>query len=451
MPTSSDIAIRCRGLGKRFRLFSRPEDRLKEIFLRQKTGREFWSVRGVDLEVRRGETLGIIGRNGSGKSTLLQMLCGTMTPTEGTLEVDGRVAALLELGAGFHPDFTGRENVELSASILGLTKDEIAARMPSIEAFAGIGEFIDVPVRRYSSGMYARLAFSVCAHADADILVIDEILAVGDAGFQQRCMRYLHEFRARGTLIFVSHDEAAVLALCERALWLDAGRVRAAGPARDTCRRYLAAIAEDAGQGESFRRAQNFEQSTAATIPGQTSQSGAATHMDVFDFDPDATWKGPAGATITAVDVTLSDGAAMLIAHGGEDVLLRIEVRADRRLERPVIGFVMRNRFGQNLISDNTYLGCRKTTCAVDAGQLLATRFGFVLPYLPSGAYTLEAYVFDGDHLAFSTVAKDVCAGTLEVSSTHVSTGSLANVIMTHIEIKTIDRTVVNDQTADIL
>ena len=396
LPTSSDIAIRCRGLGKRFRLFSRPEDRLKEIFLRQKTGREFWSVRGVDLEVRRGETLGIIGRNGSGKSTLLQMLCGTMTPTEGTLEVDGRVAALLELGAGFHPDFTGRENVELSASILGLTKDEIAARMPSIEAFAGIGEFIDVPVRRYSSGMYARLAFSVCAHADADILVIDEILAVGDAGFQQRCMRYLHEFRARGTLIFVSHDEAAVLALCERALWLDAGRVRAAGPARDTCRRYLAALSPIGANNGTPEPKRGATTSIAAPDPRWI----GANPIEVSEFDANAPWHGYGGATIQHVGISRADGAPTAVVHGGDEIDLRITCRAERLLESVIVGFIFRKPFGQNLFGDNTFATYRLSPPSFIAGATFVACFRFILPYLPVGEYSFAPSIVEGTQRA---------------------------------------------------
>ena len=188
---------------------------------------EYWALQNVDLEVHRGETLGLIGRNGSGKSTLLQLICGTLSPSLGEVTTHGRVAAMLELGAGFNPEFTGRENVHLAASVLGLSHDEIQDRFEAIAAFAGIGDFMEQPVKIYSSGMYARLAFAVAAHVDADILIVDEILAVGDAAFAQKCMRFIRGFKQNGTLLLASHDVGAVLNLCDRALWLDRGSVRA--------------------------------------------------------------------------------------------------------------------------------------------------------------------------------------------------------------------------------
>ncbi len=186
---SSEAVISARGLGKAYRIYRHPEDRLKELVLRRRYHEDFWAVREVDLSVRAGETVGLIGRNGSGKSTLLQLICGTVRPTRGALEVKGRIGALLELGAGFNPEFTGRENVWVNAAVLGLSDQAIAARFEAIAAFAGIGEYMDQPVKHYSSGMHARLAFAVCAHVDADILVVDEALSVGDGAFQQKCMR----------------------------------------------------------------------------------------------------------------------------------------------------------------------------------------------------------------------------------------------------------------------
>ena len=171
----------------------------------------------------------MIGRNGSGKSTFLQLVCGTLTPTVGSVQVKGRIAALLELGAGFNPEFTGRDNVFLSASILGLSQEQITERYDRIEEFAGIGDFIDQPVKVYSSGMYARLAFAVAAHVDADILIIDEILAVGDAAFTQKCMRFIRQFKEHGTILFVSHDASSIVNLCDRCLWLENGSVRQIG------------------------------------------------------------------------------------------------------------------------------------------------------------------------------------------------------------------------------
>ena len=191
------------------------------------------------MKCKRGETVGIIGRNGSGKSTLLQMICGTLNPTGGSIQTHGRIAALLELGSGFNPEFSGRENVYMNGAVLGLSREDIDQRFDAIAAFADIGEFIEQPVKTYSSGMYVRLAFAVIAHVDAEILVIDEALAVGDAVFTQKCMRFLRKFKEEGTLIFVSHDMGSVLNLCERAVWLHHGQLRQMGESKEIAEAYL--------------------------------------------------------------------------------------------------------------------------------------------------------------------------------------------------------------------
>ncbi|MGB2680552.1 MAG: ABC transporter ATP-binding protein, partial [Candidatus Competibacter sp.] len=229
----TDTVIEVRQAGKCYQIYERPQDRLKQMLWRgrRRYHREFWALQNVSFAVRRGETLGVIGRNGSGKSTLLKLLCGTLAPTTGALSVKGRVAALLELGTGFNPEFTGRENVYLNAAILGLDDAEIERYLPEILAFADIGEFIDQPVKTYSSGMAVRLAFAVAAHVRADVLIIDEALAVGDVFFVQKCMRFLRKFQEEGTLFFVSHDTAAVINLCDRVLWLDQGQLREEGSA----------------------------------------------------------------------------------------------------------------------------------------------------------------------------------------------------------------------------
>jgi len=225
---SSDIAIKVENLSKCYHIYDQPHDRLKQIVLPRLGGfvgltpkqyyQEFWALRDVSFEVKKGETVGIIGRNGSGKSTLLQMICGTLNPTSGSIQTQGRIAALLELGSGFNPEFTGRENVYMNGAVLGLSREEIDARFDAIAAFADIGQFIEQPVKTYSSGMMVRLAFAVIAHVDADILVIDEALAVGDAFFTQKCMRFLRAFMKTGTVLFVSHDTGSVRNLCARAI-----------------------------------------------------------------------------------------------------------------------------------------------------------------------------------------------------------------------------------------
>ncbi|MEW6251512.1 MAG: ABC transporter ATP-binding protein, partial [Planctomycetota bacterium] len=239
---SSEPAITARELGKAYRFYKRPFDRLKQMAWRGKRiyYEEFWALRHVDFDIYRGETIGIIGRNGAGKSTLLQLLCGTVTPTEGRHEVRGRIAALLELGAGFNPEFTGRDNVFVNAAILGLDEAQIRARFDDIAAFADIGDFMDHPVKTYSSGMYARLAFSVAVHVDPEILIVDEILAVGDQGFQRKCLERFYKIRDSGcTILFVSHDPYQVKSLCQRAIYLVGGQCAAYGPAADVIDRYI--------------------------------------------------------------------------------------------------------------------------------------------------------------------------------------------------------------------
>ncbi len=232
--SSNDIAIKVENLSKCYNIYNQPQDRLKQsIFprLQATIGRvprtyfhEFWALRNVSFEIRKGETIGVIGRNGSGKSTLLQLICGTLTPTLGTVETKGRIAALLELGSGFNPEFTGRENVYLNGAILGLSNEEVDSRFDAIASFADIGDFIEHPVKMYSSGMVVRLAFAVQAMVDPDILIVDEALAVGDEKFQRKCFARLEELKKRGTsILFVSHSGPQIIELCEKALLLEYG------------------------------------------------------------------------------------------------------------------------------------------------------------------------------------------------------------------------------------
>ncbi|MBC7106771.1 MAG: ABC transporter ATP-binding protein [Firmicutes bacterium] len=234
-------AIEVLDVWKKFRIYHDRAYSLKErlIFPHRNRHEDFWALKGVSLRVPRGATVGLIGRNGSGKSTLLKIVSRILYPTRGRVRVRGRVSTLLELGAGFHPDFTGRENIYLNASILGLTRREINGRLEKIIEFAELGEFIDNPVRNYSSGMYMRLGFAVAVHVDPDILLIDEVLAVGDLPFQEKCLKKIREFKERGTtIVFVTHVPRQVAELCDHAVWLDRGEVRLQGPAAEVARAY---------------------------------------------------------------------------------------------------------------------------------------------------------------------------------------------------------------------
>lgn len=247
--SSDDIAIRVTGLEKCYQIYGTPRDRLKQFLIPriQRLARqapqqyfdEFWALQDVSFEIKKGETVGIIGCNGSGKSTLLQMICGTLTPTRGTVETRGRVAALLELGSGFNPEFTGRENVYMNAAVLGLSRREIDNRFDEIAAFADIRQFMEQPIKTYSSGMVARLAFSVAVQVDPDVLVVDEALSVGDMAFQEKSFTRMKRIREAGTsILFVSHSPSAVRNFCDRAIWLDSGRIRAIGERLVVCDEY---------------------------------------------------------------------------------------------------------------------------------------------------------------------------------------------------------------------
>src|SRR5215207_773653 len=249
-----DIAIRCATLGKAYQFYRRPIDQVKQVLFggRRRFYDEYWALKDIGFEIERGAAVGIVGRNGSGKSTLLQVICGITAPSSGTIEVHGKIAPVLALGAAFDYELTGRENAYLSGTILGLKRRQVADRIDAIRELCGLGDFFDQPVKLYSSGMGARLAFAVCAHADGDILIVDEALAVGDDAFRRRCNALIREFRRRGTLLFVSHDMQQVASLCDRVIWVDRGVVRADGAPAPTLAAYAKALAEEPDDPERF-------------------------------------------------------------------------------------------------------------------------------------------------------------------------------------------------------
>lgn len=402
--SSDEIAIRVSNLSKRYEIYDTPRDRLKQFMLPRaqrllgrSTGqyfREFWALNDVSFEIRRGETVGVIGRNGSGKSTLLQMICGTLTPTSGSIETSGRIAALLELGSGFNPEFTGRENIYMNASVLGLSIEEIDARYDDIVAFADIGQFVEQPVKTYSSGMYLRLAFAVIAHVDADILVVDEALAVGDAVFTQKCMRFIRKFQERGTLIFVSHDTASVQNLCRSGIWLKHGRVEQLGTAKAVSEAYLQYTLQEIYGAES-KLTSIGGGADEAEAPVLTSDYG--TQASVRDNLSDANGWKTGHADIVSVTLTKLSNETDAVFEGDERVRMTVRARAHQALERPILGFLVRDRLGQDLFGENTlhFTGLRPTPVA--AGALFEGVFEFRLPMLPNGQYAVMASVADGD------------------------------------------------------
>ena len=401
------FVIEVNEVGKCYQIYERPQDRLKQMLWRgrRRYYHEFWALRNVSFAVRRGQTIGVIGRNGSGKSTLLKMLCNTLVPTTGTLAVRGRVAALLELGTGFNPEFTGRENAYLNAAILGLDDTEIERYLPEILTFADIGEFIDQPVKTYSSGMAVRLAFAVAAHVRADILIIDEALAVGDIFFVQKCMRFLRQFQEHGTLFFVSHDTAAVVNLCDHVLWLEQGRVRESGPAKEVCEHYLATLRESQGIAA---------QVTPSRLPPDTllgprapaervdqrlaflNQTRFRNDLELFEFRREV--EGYGAGAIHILEAGFEDGQrrALCWMVGGELVALVVRAQILVDLESPIIGFFVKDRLGQNLFGDNTYLTYARAPLRATAGQHLTARFTFHMPVLPVGDYAVDIAAASG-------------------------------------------------------
>ena len=401
MSSDTTPVVVAKDLAKSYTLYPRPSDRLAHLFMPWRKYPAFDALKGVSFTVGRGETVGIIGQNGAGKSTLLQVVTGTITPSGGEVKVSGRVAALLELGAGFEPDFTGRENIMLNGTILGLSSRELKERTEEIIAFSELGPFIDRPVRTYSSGMFMRLAFSVAAHVDADLLIIDEALSVGDVRFTQKCLRFLKDFKQRGSILFVSHDLGSVTGLCDKAIWLDHGRVRAEGPAIKICEQYVGSLFEGAVAETSAAPAQNLPaQPVSGEIvlmdeeaPPRASRPGA-TSVSAFNAEGSAFGSGGA-AIIDAGLFSPADGHRLTQVVEGQEVDLKVLVKAEVTVERPIMGFYVKDRLGQFLLGDNSYWDTVPQP-AIPAGERLAFRFRFRWPALARGTYTLTVGFADG-------------------------------------------------------
>lgn len=419
--SSDDIRIRIEGLSKRYEMYSQPSDRLKQMVLPrlQRVARrspnayfkEFWALRNVTFDVRRGETVGIVGRNGSGKSTLLQMICGTIHPTLGRLDVDGRISALLELGAGFNPEFTGRENVLLSGLVYGIPEEEIRRKYDEILDFSGIGQFIDQPVKTYSSGMYVRLAFAVAINVSPDIFVVDEALAVGDEAFQRKCLARIDAIRNSGaTVLFVSHSAGTVVELCDRAILLDQGEMLMMGTPKEvvtTYQKLLYAPPDRAPQIRERILATSRGSSTLAEpllslsgekeIPVDGVEDGGAHE----DSDP-AYWEegmesksvveyARQGASIDAPHVQTLDGRMVNVLSPGRTYVYAYKVRLERPLARVRCGMMIRSLTGIE-VGGAASMSQQEALSVVDSGSTLEVRFAFRCLLHP-GVYFLSAGV----------------------------------------------------------
>jgi ABC-type polysaccharide/polyol phosphate transport system ATPase subunit len=390
-------AIEVRGVGKCFQIYRRPSDRLKQALTRwrKKYYREFWAVRDVSLTVRRGETLGIIGRNGSGKSTLLQMIAGTLSPTTGTIRAHGRLSALLELGSGFNPEFTGRENVFLAGSIRGFTRKQTASLFDRIVEFADIGDFIDQPVKTYSSGMYVRLAFAVAAQVRPDILIVDEALAVGDVFFQQKCHRYMREELTGSTRVLVAHDLNAIANHCDRVIVMHHGRIAFEGPP-------LEAIS-------FYTRIVHNEQFGGGKAPSQGEVRGANTAAATADDTipwaevPADKLGGKGDVVIRRVALTGSDGLAVQTLQPGDAYRCYYDIQTDRPHDDLIFGVMIYDRFGNPVCGDNTLSLAHGAVALPEPGRY-AVRLDYRWPELRPGAYTATFGVGEGKHATHHTV-----------------------------------------------
>lgn len=419
--SSKQVRIRVDGLAKRYEMYSQPSDRLKQMILPRlyravhRTPREyfkeFWALSGVSFDVFHGETVGIVGRNGSGKSTLLQMICGTIRPTLGNLVIDGRISALLELGAGFNPEFTGRENVLLSGLVYGISEVEIRAKYDEILDFSGIGQFIDQPVKTYSSGMYVRLAFAVAINVSPDILVVDEALAVGDEAFQRKCLARINAIRDAGaTVLFVSHSAGTVVELCDRAILLDQGEMLMEGTPKDVVTTYQKLLYAPADRAEQVRQEiiatyRNGTDRSSPVISVQQDQglsvAGAVANPLKLDINP-AYWEDGmlsksivnyerSGACIEDPHIETLDGRKVNVLATGHTYVYTYGVSVEQTLARVRCGMMIRSMTGVEVGGAVSMLP-QAAIPLVAAGENLITRFSFRCLLHP-GVYFLNAGV----------------------------------------------------------
>ena len=376
---TDDIAITLTNVSKVFKRYHRPADRLKELLLPSKQrAEEFWALQDINLEIGKGDTVGIIGRNGSGKSTLLQIIAGTLQPATGTVKVKGRVSALLELGSGFNPEFTGRQNVFFNGRILGLNQAEIEAKFDSIAAFADIGQFIDQPVKTYSSGMFVRLGFAVAVHVDPEVFIVDEALAVGDIVFQHKCMRRIKTLMDSGvTTLFVSHEASAVKSLCKSAYMLEKGKLHAGGLPSDVFIEYMKLTTKI-----------ELEQSE---VDNSDQEIPHSTHVDrASELIDNSSRRGSGRATIERIQVFHENGDLAILSPAfkfNEKIRLMIDVRINSRIEDFIVGFFICDKNGNELIGSNTKEEDFEMGSLIGI-KSLNVEFSFRLP-LRAGGYSL--------------------------------------------------------------
>ncbi|AHF62527.1 ABC transporter, ATP binding protein [Synechococcus sp. WH 8109] len=413
-------------MGKSFKLYKSKAARLKQIINGQNKRyyKEFIALEDISFEVSKGTALAIIGKNGSGKSTLLQIICGIVSPTQGSVQVKGKVAALLELGSGFNPEFTGRENIYLNATLFGLSKKQIDERFDAIVKFSEIGDFIDEPTKTYSSGMVVRLAFSIITNVDADILIVDEALSVGDAFFTQKCMRFIERFRKDGTLIFVSHDANAVLSLCDQALLLKDGKNTAIGTPKEVMEVYTKQLQSDNEEERDLNdningypqdsnrldslgigyenQQENIERLKWSDYRKEViNASKYANRIEISNIGDDITSKESyGGKKAKIIEILIKNhekNGQIETILGGEIVELVIICRAEEEVENLITGFILKNNKGLTLLGDNTLNAISSGVIKNAAkGDIIKTKFIFTLPLLSQGDYSITTALASG-------------------------------------------------------
>lgn len=370
-PEKDQPLIHLSNVSKRFTLRREVSRSFQSTFIRllqrrKDTRQRFWAIQDVSFDVQQGDCFGVIGPNGSGKSTLLKLITGILEPTQGEISVSGRVASLLELGAGFHPELTGRENIYLNGSVYGLSRRQMRSRVDQVIDYAELGDFIDVPIKHYSSGMYVRLGFAVAIHSDPDILLVDEVLAVGDVAFQHKCLDSIQLFRAAGgTLLFVSHDVSSIQALCNKAIWLDHGKVRAAGGPLDVAMAYINHIADEA-------------QAKAGTVPLAAPGEGRR-------------W-GSGRVEVTRVELRDKEGRERKVFFTGSPMEIRLSYTIRKGGNEPVFGLAIHHQNGVHVCGPNTQFDGLRIPSTQGDGQVT-----YQIPQLPllEGLYTVSVAAVD--------------------------------------------------------
>ena len=375
-------AIEISHLTKIYKIFDRPIDRVKESLspFHRRYSRDFYALHDFSLSIPKGETIGFIGRNGAGKSTLLKIITGVLTPSSGTVSVHGRIASLLELGAGFNPEMNGIENIYMNGTVMGIERKEMEKLVPSIIAFAGIGDFIHQPVKMYSSGMFARLAFAVNAAASPDILIVDEALSVGDIEFQARCYRKFEELRAQGcTVLFVTHDLNAVASFCSSAVLMEHGRLIQQGTPKEIVNLYKRRLAAEAARERDPEAAKRLEDAFARNQNGEAAEEGRVW-KSLLRLNPDVEEYGDHAIEMTDFAIIRADGEITSLLPNDTPCDIRIAVRVNERVDHPIFAIAIRGLKGEHLIDTNTdILGWKDIRLAPGSAYTI----NFHIPRLP--------------------------------------------------------------------